>query len=126
MVCQAERQVMVKKGQDFEKHINHDHMFWKYCYYLAYLKDKHTVEMNGFEGLVYQLEMSKNTSWVPIDEDSLTEKQEAEEQDKKQKEREENAEKFQTSTSEQLEALKTTISEVMTKIDKPVETVPPA
>ena len=70
MVCAAEKNILEKKGLSFDSHVAHEHDFWKYCNYLAFLSQKDPEEFTGLENLVWACFQNKDTSWIPQAEDN--------------------------------------------------------
>jgi hypothetical protein len=60
-----EKTFLMKEGQDFEKHIHHDHDFWKYVKFLAYLTGKDKVAFTGFENIIWNNFTAKLVDWIP-------------------------------------------------------------
>jgi hypothetical protein len=125
MVCQKEKNFLMKKGEDFSQHIQHDHGFWKYSDYLAYLTGKDRVEQNGFENIVWENYNNKKVNWIPSkDMEESVPDLEAEEQKKKIEEAEA---KFKTDVNEKLEKITANLQKVLDTMPKEVPPqAPPA
>jgi hypothetical protein len=65
MVCMRAKIHLMKEGNDFKKHIKHDHDFWKYLKFLAYLTSKNKEDQTGFEDLVWRNYVAKLVDWIP-------------------------------------------------------------
>ena len=60
-----EKTLLMKEGKDFKQHIQHDHDFWKYVKFLAYLKGKEKEDLNGFENTIWANFSAKLIDWIP-------------------------------------------------------------
>ena len=64
-ICGELKSDMEKRGLSFDSHIAHEHQFWKYCDFLAYLIRKSTKDFNGLETQIWICFLNRETSWVP-------------------------------------------------------------
>ena len=64
-ICETTREYLGRYGKKFSDHIEQDHYFWSYCYYLTYLVNKPESERSGEESTILGQFNSKKAYWVP-------------------------------------------------------------
>jgi hypothetical protein len=119
MVCQREKTFLMKKGEDFRQHVDHDHDFWKYCDYLAYLASKDKTEQNGFENIVWDNFNEKKVNWMPSKDHEENAPNPEEEEAKKKAEEEQ--ELYKKGVNEKLEKLTANVDKILETLNKPKE-----
>jgi hypothetical protein len=134
MVCLQEKTTLLKKGLSFKTHVEHDHDFWKYSDYLAYLTSKDKADQTGFENSVWENYSVKQVAWIPFkdnDPDSLTPAELEEKEAAKIKAETD----FKDLVKEKFDGLEKKLAEVIEKMPKkeekpaeaqPAEVQPPA
>ena len=55
-----------EEGYDFQKHRTEDHYIWNYVFFLIYLSDKNTSDMNGVESSINEQVMNEELAWIPL------------------------------------------------------------
>ena len=123
MVCQEAKTVILKDGKDFVQHTEHEHDFWKYSDYLAYLTSKSTVDQSGFENIIWENYSKKLVNWIPSKDDDPS-KISPEEEEALQKKKAEEEAAFKNDVNTKLTAISSSLKEVLEAIAKKNEPLP--
>jgi len=85
-ICNIDRTLFEKQGENFEDHTRIEHSLWNYLYYMVYLNTKNKLDYTGTESYVYEKIENEDLSWFPIQRAIIlnTTQKEEEEQDVKQ------------------------------------------
>ena len=65
-ICGLDRYVFEKNADGFTNHIERDHQCWNYLYYVYYVTNKDSTELNGIESYVNDLIEKTDITWFPI------------------------------------------------------------
>ena len=70
-ICFADRNILQRRGEDFNSHVTNMHSLWNYFYYMYTLENlKHITEFTGIEYWINRQIKKNMIDWLPID-DSL-------------------------------------------------------
>lgn len=65
-VCGLTRSEFAVQNTEFDKHINDEHALWDYVYFLFYMEEKGSGELNGLESTAWDAFMRLKCDWLPI------------------------------------------------------------
>lgn len=64
-ICGAKRDEIEKDGTNFDKHVEDDHNYINYIYYILGLKNENIQNLNKINSYAYEQIAKKSVSWIP-------------------------------------------------------------
>lgn len=65
-VCEKSKKELESQGQNFEVHVNQQHLFWEYFNFLLSIRIKKDLELTSEEHYVSKMMKERKLTWLPV------------------------------------------------------------